>query len=264
MERKTVGSLLRETREARGLQLEDAVRVTRIGKNYLAALEGDLFDRLPSPAYIKGFLRAYAAFLGLSGDEVVEMYERGRHGGRPEQPEEGWADSPAGVATARGTAGRRWLSLFVLPVLAGVALYLAAQKDSGKQQPRPVPGEGSVTASSPVHPVRTSVRKPAAPALGDGKTEESPAPSPPLRKGIVLRLRVIEDGWLDITIDGNVSQRYELKSGDLIEWKGENSFTLDLGDAGGVEADLDGRPLQPFGERGKPAHVVLKGEGAED
>jgi hypothetical protein len=75
-------------------------------------------------------------------------------------------------------------------------------------------------------------------------------------------LKVNQDCWLHITIDETVSQQYELKAGDLIEWKGERVFALDMGNAGGVEAELNGKPLKPFGAQGKTAHVVLKGEGA--
>jgi hypothetical protein len=67
-----------------------------------------------------------------------------------------------------------------------------------------------------------------------------------------------------MTIDGTISQQYDLKSGDLIEWKGEQVFTLDLGNAGGVEAEFNGKSLPPFGEVGRPAHVVLKAEGTAE
>ena len=80
---------------------------------------------------------------------------------------------------------------------------------------------------------------------------------------MVLRLKFNQDSTLNITIDGTVSQHYELKAGDLIEWKAEDSFSLDLGNAGAVEAEFNGKPLKPFGSPGLPVHVVLKAEGKE-
>jgi hypothetical protein len=80
----------------------------------------------------------------------------------------------------------------------------------------------------------------------------------PLSKGVILKIKVIEDGWLDITIDDTITQHYELKSGDLIEWKGENVITLDVSNAGGIEAELNGTQLKPFGGSGEPAHISLK------
>jgi hypothetical protein len=75
-------------------------------------------------------------------------------------------------------------------------------------------------------------------------------------------LKVNQDCWLNITIDNTVSQQYDLKAGDLIEWKGEKVFALDIGNAGGIEGEFNGRPLEPFGEQGKTAHVILKAQGA--
>jgi hypothetical protein len=53
-----------------------------------------------------------------------------------------------------------------------------------------------------------------------------------------------------------------LKAGDVIEWKAESVITLDIGNAGGVEGDLNGKTLPPFGSVGKKAHVIVRPEGA--
>jgi len=58
-----------------------------------------------------------------------------------------------------------------------------------------------------------------------------------------------------------ITQHYDLKAGDLIEWKGEKGFAIDLENAGGVEAELNGKMLAPFGKKGVPAHVELGAEG---
>ncbi len=73
---RSVGPYLKEVRESKGIGLEEAASVTRIGKNYLLAIEEEAFDKLPSAVYIKGFLRVYAGYLELSGDEVVAMYDK--------------------------------------------------------------------------------------------------------------------------------------------------------------------------------------------
>jgi cytoskeleton protein RodZ len=73
---------------------------------------------------------------------------------------------------------------------------------------------------------------------------------------------VNQDCWLNITIDNVLSQQYDLKAGDLIEWKGEKVFALDIGNAGGIEAEFNGKPLKSLGETGKTAHLILKREGA--
>ena len=60
-----IGLLLRETREAKGLTLNDVEQATRIQSRYLEALEDEEYDRLPGEVYVRGFLRNYARFLGI-------------------------------------------------------------------------------------------------------------------------------------------------------------------------------------------------------
>jgi cytoskeletal protein RodZ len=70
----TIGEMLREVRERRGLTLADAERETKIRQKYLAALEDDNLAALPGPLYVRGFLRNYALYLGIDGDEALEIY----------------------------------------------------------------------------------------------------------------------------------------------------------------------------------------------
>jgi cytoskeleton protein RodZ len=69
-----IGERLRNAREARGLSLDDVEAATRIRRRYLEALEDEAFDRLPGPAYVRGFLNAYASHLGLPPEEIASMY----------------------------------------------------------------------------------------------------------------------------------------------------------------------------------------------
>lgn len=260
-ETKSVGPLLRDTRESLGRTLDDAVGVTRIGKNYLIALEEERFDSLPSPAYTKGFLRAYAVYLGLSGDEVAALYERSASP-RPSSGYESPPLEPDAGATPPPTSNsvRRYLIPAFLIVACVVIAYFALFTERGQKAPAAPPVKKAAPAVSPVQPRLSSAgAKPAAPPDPDKALDKELQSRP---KGVILRLKVNEDGWLDITIDGNISQHYELKAGDLIEWKGDSSFALDMSNAAGVDGDFNGKPMKPLGERGKIAHIVLKGDGA--
>ncbi len=69
-----IGQLLREERERQDLTLPDVAAQLKIRRMMLEALEAGEVDRLPSPTYAIGFLRNYAAFLGLDGDEIVARF----------------------------------------------------------------------------------------------------------------------------------------------------------------------------------------------
>lgn len=75
-----IGERLRTTREARGLSLDEVEASLRIRRRYLDALEAEAFHEIPGPAYVKGFLRTYAAYLGLPAEELVALYPHQRPG----------------------------------------------------------------------------------------------------------------------------------------------------------------------------------------
>src|SRR5512140_1613384 len=66
---------LARERELRGLSREAVVRATRLAPTVVDALEGGESARLPPRAYVVGYLRAYAAAVGLDPDDVVLRYE---------------------------------------------------------------------------------------------------------------------------------------------------------------------------------------------
>jgi cytoskeleton protein RodZ len=74
--RNSVGALLREARESLNLDLPAAARGLRIRQVYLQGIESDNYSQLPGKTYVLGFLRSYAEFLGLDGDDVVARYRQ--------------------------------------------------------------------------------------------------------------------------------------------------------------------------------------------
>ena len=68
------GERLKQARLERGISLEEAEKATKIRRAYLAALEEEDFDRLPSAIYAKGFLQVYARYLGLNIEEILGLF----------------------------------------------------------------------------------------------------------------------------------------------------------------------------------------------
>lgn len=69
------GQALRRGREAAGLDQETLARDLRLPLATVQALEGDDFDKLPEPAYIKGYLRACAKRLKLDEAELIARFD---------------------------------------------------------------------------------------------------------------------------------------------------------------------------------------------
>lgn len=66
-----VGQKLIQAREAQSLSLEKVAQETHIRLHYLRALEAGELETLPSDAQVRGFLRAYAGYLGLDPDPLI-------------------------------------------------------------------------------------------------------------------------------------------------------------------------------------------------
>jgi len=68
------GALLRQIREALGIELREITERTKIGLAYLVSLEAEQFGKLPAIVYVRGFLGEYARLLGIDSRRVVETY----------------------------------------------------------------------------------------------------------------------------------------------------------------------------------------------
>jgi cytoskeletal protein RodZ len=68
---QTIGQRLKAEREEQHLTLEKVFEGTRIRIQYLQALEADDHSVMPSPVQARGYLRNYAAYLGLDVDQML-------------------------------------------------------------------------------------------------------------------------------------------------------------------------------------------------
>ena len=69
-----IGNSLREARLRQQLDFPGLEQAIKIRGKYLRALEDEQFELLPASTYVKGFLRAYADYLGLDGQLYVDEY----------------------------------------------------------------------------------------------------------------------------------------------------------------------------------------------
>ncbi|PPR62737.1 MAG: hypothetical protein CFH10_00739, partial [Alphaproteobacteria bacterium MarineAlpha4_Bin2] len=60
---------------ARGQDLVHVAEILRIHRSYLQAIEEGEIERLPGPTYAVGFVRTYADYLGLDGNNVAERFK---------------------------------------------------------------------------------------------------------------------------------------------------------------------------------------------
>lgn len=270
------GAILKRCREYHGISLHDAAEATKIGVNYLTALEEDRASEFASLAYLKGFLRIYATHLGLNPEDMLRLYER-----LYEPPEQPSASGPeASDEPAAGSNSFRWRKLLLPAILLLMMLVVAAilnhKTNSVPPSQAVAPAPATPLATLPQPPVQSSVssvhqpaQKPeAAPKPERQQRVEVSEPEPPARqpapessKSFIAGMRVTKNGSLTVIIDGATPQHYELSVGDMVEWKAEKSIALELSNGGGVEVEVNGKSLAPLVSAGVPVYVVIDAEG---
>jgi len=115
---KTVGKLLQDARDERGLSIESIAKDICVRSSYLAAIEADDYSELPEKTFAVGFVRAYAMALKQDAKAIVAQFKE----------EYGAEDEPLAlpVDTALAQPRRRlpgWLS--PLAGVVGVSLCWA-------------------------------------------------------------------------------------------------------------------------------------------
>jgi len=133
-----LGNSLREARVRQGLDFPQAELATKIRAKYLRALEEEQFDVLPAETYVKGFLHAYADFLGLEGQLYVDEYES-------RFAADGFVDAPAYRSRPRQrdlSFERRAVVLALVGMTALAALVIVAWEFGGTtpSTPNVLPG----------------------------------------------------------------------------------------------------------------------------
>ncbi len=68
------GEQLRQARESQNITLQEIAATTKISSRALQALETEQFDQLPGGIFNKGFVRAYARYVGLDEEKMLAAY----------------------------------------------------------------------------------------------------------------------------------------------------------------------------------------------
>ena len=165
---------MRQEREQRGITLEQISRSTKIGTRFLQALEQDRFEQLPGGIFNKGFIRAYARFLGLNEEQTLADYLAATSPGELTPGSSETAVPPAGspkIAAAQAESERAtslpWGTFAML--LLVVALSFAIWGFYTRER------EPSTPAKHPVAPSTNSTGSIAPPAASPSSDSQTPA-----------------------------------------------------------------------------------------
>jgi cytoskeleton protein RodZ len=270
---------LRRARNERGLSVDDVARQLRLSPRVISALEDGAYERLPSATYVRGYLRSYAALLGLEPQQLIDEFNNLPHAAQPAD-----MTAPAQVREVKSSdAMIRFGTVLVAVVVLGLAALWWSGKDGTVRRrvaaapvpavapppeaPRPeaTPNEPVDTAPIPAPAKSTEpavaapVQRPAVAAPSLAQVEPAmPAPdenAPRLR----LVLRVQEDSWADVRDAQQRRLLYEtVAAGRVVNVEGVAPLSVFLGNVEGVTVELNGRPYDVARyKRGQVARFTL-------
>ena len=168
------GDRLRREREMRGVTLDEIAESTKISRRSLEALEQENFDLLPGGIFNKGFVRAYARYLGIDEEQAVADYVAASQEQMPAEdkfPLEVHEDKRAGQPPLNPK--RSSMPIFVAVI--ALALGVGGWTYWVKHKPQPDRGKTELntpTAGTPSIPSSTPSQSPAT------KPASGPASSP--------------------------------------------------------------------------------------
>jgi len=71
----TIGTVLRNEREKKGLSYAQVSELTKLRPAILEDIENESWDNIPSPVFSRGFVRSYGRALGLDEEDVMTLYQ---------------------------------------------------------------------------------------------------------------------------------------------------------------------------------------------
>ena len=278
--KESVGEFFRQVRETKGLTLDEVAIKTRIHPEYLKALEESNFAKLPEQVFAKGFVRSYARSLGLDEEDAMRrfavsagtFYDKHEERERLRQQQvEDERKRKANRKAVIAAAGVAVLGLVLLLTREQGSVSIMRPADPAKTgreadrrgKPETPPGEQAAKpqASAPAAPTPAQSGKPA--SLPTSSTTSDPLAGLPFdggastEAGLVLALEASELSWVVVQTDDASPHEALLRPGDRLTWKAQEKFALTIGNAGGIRGELNGKPLAPFGPKGRVVRDIV-------
>lgn len=273
---------LKSLREFRGLTLDDVFQATRISIKNLEAVESGNFHTLPPPVYARAYFHAYAKILDCDEGPFIGRYEK--YLATASQVIKANADTSPGQEIC--FPKKRMLQLAGVAVVCVLVFLMfayfnfrGAVAPLDPTAPRKADVESVADAQGvapPAYPdssapatiagsgVNTSPRtekilpEPAEQMPPDGQEGESRAKISGIsaRKPSVLIITAREETWLRIKEDEAAPYQIMMRPGERIMRSGSR-YALDIGNAGGVSLEFQGKIAQELGKSGQVVHLQL-------
>jgi cytoskeletal protein RodZ len=279
----SVGSILRSARERQGRGVAEIADELCLTQQYLRAIEEDDVKNLPGIFFYKNFVRQYAAIVGVKESEIRQGVEAlTAAAGEPAlpgalaQPPVRPMDPIVADANRYFASTRLGLSVggLVAVLMACSAFYAwwIRPKEVAAAKPRPQAAVVQQVVQQSVQPASPTIIQPASqPAPVAVASQNPPAAQNATVQvtaetqtqttidginHVVLNLAATEKTWLSITSEGKRIFSGFLEPSQTKILTGLDAARMTVGNAGGINVLLNGKPIGPIGKSGQ-VRVVL-------
>ena len=270
----SVGRILRSARERRGRALSEIADELCLTQQYLRAIEEDDVKALPGAFFYKNFVRQYAALVGVKEAEILpgvnalataaeELVSPGVVAQPPVRP----------MDPIVADSNRRYFAHTKLGVsVAGLAAALLACSGFYAWWSRPAVAAGARPQSLPPviqpvnrpiqtisQPIQTSTAAPTVQVTAETASQTTVDGI----NYVVLNVAATEKTWLSITSEGKRIFSGFLEPSQTKTLTGLDAARMTVGNAGGIEVRLNGKPIGPIGKSGQVRTVVFTPDNFE-
>jgi cytoskeleton protein RodZ len=286
----SVGSELKSEREKRNISLSQIAADTRISLRHLESLEEGRYKDLPGGMYNRAFLRAYCESLHLDQQELMRQYEAEISPLTDKAPKSKTRIPPK-QSSFRFSSVILW-SLMLL--VSATGLFFSREWIAEVFYPYFSHSQTTnARFSSPTHPAVSSIETSVAEASSSNTLpiisppdvssassavsvpvplSTSETPTPPTKipvggesiealtnsaKALRLEIAGTEKCWISIDRDGQPAIRKLLEPGEVHTFAAAEKFLLILGNAGGVQLKINGKPAKPLGKSGEVIKLII-------
>jgi len=237
----TLGSTIRDAREAVRLSLESLSESTSIRMGLLSEMENNNFTHCGGDTYARGHLRNIAAKVGIDPKVFIDLYNE-EHSTEHRAIQDLLAENNV-MQLPKEQKKISWkvpatFSLAILLVIGVVQIVISNQSSTTPSAPQ-VEVTQSATPSQSATPVESATPSP---------TPSTSATTPTRSEPITLKIVAARgNSYIDIVVDGKRVSKGSLFQGDSKSFTGNTAISIYLSNPAGLDLTLNGKALAPLG-----------------
>jgi cytoskeletal protein RodZ len=233
----TLGQQLKQSREEKGISLQEIAESTHISIRFLQAIENDAYDVLPGGVFNRAFVRKFARQVGFDEEQAVNLYQEQwqEQGGEPERGYQLGVDEP----DFRQSSGNGLLLSFVALLVIGSLAYAAYQYFT----PAVSNSGGSAVAGLNTPPSPSVTPTPSATPEATASPTPSPTPETPAGAMRVQLTAPDEEVWLKVKPDDKEAEQMLLQRGQSREFDVNEVIILSIGRVQSLKIAINGRNM---------------------